>query len=65
MPGQGLGTDEGWKCWRISLNVGFVLRAVGSHGRFLSEGGAQPDLERRENFLGLVLLGDMGHGRDW
>lgn len=54
VPRQGLGTDKGWKCWRNIRKVGFVLRTVGSHGRILSEGGAQLGLEMRKNFLGLA-----------
>lgn len=64
MPRQGLGTDKGWKCWKNILKVRFILRAVGSHGRILSEGGAQLGLEMRKNFLGLVLLEPTGHGRE-
>lgn len=64
VPRQGLGTDKGWKCWKNILKVRFILRAVGSHGRILSEGGAQLGLEMRKNFLGLVLLEPTGHGRE-
>lgn len=46
------------------MNVGFVLRAVGSHGRVESEGGAQPDLRMRKNFRRLALVGCVGHGRE-